>query len=105
MTKAERFYRTDVPVSTLDGNDDSHHKLCNGCFPDCHQIIASLTELLNTECVRLDEKERGQIQEQLMEAQQRCRGHRRRSSLDAKRNLALAISSHLKLETRSYDVE
>lgn len=68
-----------------------------------HRVVANLTELLNTRSVRSDEMERNQIQDQLMEAQQKCRGQRRRKSLDDddKRDLARSISSHVRRDVET----
>ena len=76
---------------------------CDELLPVYHRVVANLTELLNTKSVRSDEAERSQIQDQLMEAQQKCRGQRRRRSLDDddKRNLARSISSHVRREVKT----
>ncbi|KAH8727820.1 hypothetical protein GQ44DRAFT_676781 [Phaeosphaeriaceae sp. PMI808] len=55
-----------------------------------HQIVATLTELLNTESVRSDEKSRAWIQERLMEAEHQIRRQRRRLSSNSERHFALA---------------
>ncbi|KAH6644900.1 hypothetical protein C7974DRAFT_350022 [Boeremia exigua] len=84
-----------------DESDDQHHEQCDQLLPVYHGVVAILTELLNTEHVHLNGQNRTHIQEQLMEAQLKCRQQRRRHSLDAKRNLALAISDHLKFDERT----
>ncbi|KAF2478041.1 uncharacterized protein BDR25DRAFT_299760 [Lindgomyces ingoldianus] len=57
------------------------------------QIKATLTELLNTESVRSDEKYRAWIQGRLMDAEQQMRRQRRRrSSVD--REIAESIAEH-----------
>lgn len=60
-----------------------------------HQIVATLTELLNTESVRSDEKHHRWIQERLMELEHQLRRDKRRHSSNAERNLASAITHHL----------
>jgi len=66
-----------------------------------HQIVATLTELLNTESVRSDDKHRAWIQERLMEAEHQIRRERRRhssnASLNADRDFASAIAHQLEL--------
>lgn len=66
-----------------------------------HQIVATLTELLNTESVRSDDKHRAWIQERLMEAEHQIRRERRRhsshASLHADRGFASAIAQQLEL--------
>lgn len=61
------------------------------------QIVATLTELLNTECVRSDDKQRAWIQERLMEAEHQIRRQRRRRSSNSERDFASAIAHHLDL--------
>lgn len=61
-----------------------------------HQMKATLTELLNTESVRSDEKYRAWIQERLMDAEQKCRRQRRRrSSNPSGEELATSIAENL----------
>jgi len=61
-----------------------------------HQLKATLTELLNTESVRSDEKYRAWIQERLMDAEQKCRRQRRRrSSNPSGEELATSIAENL----------
>lgn len=62
------------------------------------QIIATLTELLNTESVRSDDKSRSWIQERLMEAEHQIRRQRRRHSSNSERDFASAIAHHLELD-------
>lgn len=62
-----------------------------------HQIIATLTELLNTESVRSDEKHHRWIQDRLMELEQQVRRDRRRHSSNAERNFASSIAQHIDL--------
>jgi len=57
------------------------------------QIKATLTELLNTESVRSDEKYRAWIQERLMDAEHQIRKRRRRHS-GADRDFAQSIAEH-----------
>jgi hypothetical protein len=60
-------------------------------------IKATLTELLNTESVRSDDKYRQWIQERLMEAEQQIRRQRRRrsSGSTSDREFASSIAEHL----------
>jgi hypothetical protein len=62
-----------------------------------HQIVATLTELMNTESVRSDERNRAWIQEKLMEAEHQMRRQRRRHSSNAERDFASSIAQHLEL--------
>lgn len=60
------------------------------------QIKATLTELLNTDSVRSDEKYRAWIQERLMDAEQKIRRQRRRrSSNSSGEELATSIAEHI----------
>jgi len=61
------------------------------------EIKATLTELLNTESVRSDEKYRQWIQERLMDAEQQIRRQRRRrsSSSTVDREFASSIAEHM----------
>ncbi|KAL5113784.1 hypothetical protein ACEQ8H_008320 [Pleosporales sp. CAS-2024a] len=61
------------------------------------QIIATLTDLLNTDSVRADDKSRAWIQEKLMEAEHQIRRQRRRQSSNLERGFASAIAQHLEL--------
>lgn len=59
-------------------------------------LKATLTELLNTESVRADEKYRAWIQERLMDAEQKIRRQRRRrSSNSSGEELASFIAEHI----------
>lgn len=62
-----------------------------------HQIVATLTELMNTESVRSDEKHRAWIQERLMDAEHQIRRERRRQSSSAERDYASAIAHQLEV--------
>ncbi|KAF2268602.1 hypothetical protein CC78DRAFT_378858 [Lojkania enalia] len=70
---------------------------CDSSNKSCEinqQIKATLTELLNTESVRADEKYRAWIQERLMDAEHQIRRQRRRrSSID--REIAEHIAESL----------
>jgi cell fate (sporulation/competence/biofilm development) regulator YlbF (YheA/YmcA/DUF963 family) len=79
-------------------SDESHDEQSDELLPVYRHIVATLTELSNTECVRSDERERRQVQEQLMEIQQKCREQQRLRISGTKRDLALAISSQVKLD-------
>ena len=57
------------------------------------QIKATLTELLNTESVRSDDKFRAWVQERLMDAERQIRRQRRRHS-DSDRDFAQSIAEH-----------
>lgn len=63
------------------------------------EIKATLTELLNTESVRSDEKSRVWIQSRLMAAEHQIRNQRRRrsSSTDHDREFASSIAEHMDL--------
>lgn len=61
------------------------------------QIVATLTELLNTDCIRNDEKQRAWIQERLMEAEHQIRRERRRHSSNVSGDFASAIAQHLEI--------
>jgi hypothetical protein len=77
-----------------DMHTDESHKLAELN----QQIIATLTELLNTESVRSDCKSRAWIQEKLMEAEHQIRRQRRRHSSNSERDFASAIAHHLELD-------
>jgi len=81
------------PTSADDIHTEDSHKLAE----INHQIVATLTELLNTECVRSDDKQRAWIQEKLMEAEHQGRRQRRRHSSNAERDFASAIAHNLEL--------
>lgn len=72
-----------------DGRTDESKALCE----INQQIKATLTELLNTESVRSDDRYRAWIQEKLMDAEHQIRRQRRRrSSMD--REIAQSIADH-----------
>jgi hypothetical protein len=79
--------------------DDPHsedaHKLCE----INQEMKATLTELLNTESVRSDEKYRAWIQARLMDAEHQIRQQRRRrsSGSNVDREFASSIAEHLDL--------
>lgn len=81
-------------TSTDDMHTDETHKLAE----INQQIIATLTELLNTESVRSDDKSRAWIQDRLMEAEHQIRRQRRRHSSNSERDFASAIAHHLELD-------
>jgi len=60
-----------------------------------HQIVATLTDLLNTESVRSDEKHHRWIQERLMELEHQLRRDKRRHSSNAERNFVSTVTQHL----------
>jgi len=92
-----------VPVSSRtsgaprDSIDDTHTEESHKLAEINHQIVATLTELMNTECIRNDEKQRAWIQERLMEAEHQIRRERRRHSSNAGGDFASAIAQHLEL--------
>ncbi|KAF2739447.1 hypothetical protein EJ04DRAFT_508733 [Polyplosphaeria fusca] len=59
------------------------------------QIKATLTELLNTQSVRSDEKYRAWVQGRLMDAEHNIRRQRRHRSSDADREVAQTIAGSL----------
>jgi hypothetical protein len=81
--------------------DDMHTEESQKLNEINHQIVATLTELLNTESVRSDDKHRAWIQERLMDAEHQIRRERRRhssnASLNADRDFASAIAHQLEL--------
>lgn len=81
--------------------DDMHTEESQRLNEINHQIVATLTELLNTDSVRSDEKHRAWIQERLMDAEHQIRRERRRhssiASHNADRNFASAIAQQLEL--------
>ncbi|KAF2819501.1 hypothetical protein CC86DRAFT_129921 [Ophiobolus disseminans] len=81
-------------TSTDDVHTDETHKLAE----INQQIIATLTELLNTESVRSDDKSRAWIQDRLMEAEHQIRRQRRRHSSNSERDFASAIAHHLEID-------
>lgn len=78
--------------------DDTHTEESHKLAELNHQIVATLTELLNTESVRSDDKSRAWIQERLMEAEHENRRQRRRRSSNTERDFASAIAHHIELD-------
>lgn len=72
------------------GHVEDSHKLCEVN----QQIKAMLTELLNTESVRSDEKYRAWVQERLLDAEHQIRLQRRRQS-SADRDMAASIATNM----------
>nr|KAF2031923.1 hypothetical protein EK21DRAFT_110589 [Setomelanomma holmii] len=81
--------------------DDMHTEESHKLAELNHQIVATLTELLNTESVRADETSRAWIQERLMEAEHENRRQRRRRSSNAERGFASAIAHQIDLDLRT----
>ncbi|KAF2240848.1 hypothetical protein BU26DRAFT_442068, partial [Trematosphaeria pertusa] len=83
--------------------DDPHcedsHKMCE----INQEIKATLTELLNTDSVRSDEKYRAWVQARLMDAEHQIRQQRRRRSSGSivDREFASSIAEHLDLGIHS----
>jgi hypothetical protein len=77
--------------------DDLHTEESHKLAEINQQIIATLTELMNTDCIRNDDKQRSWIQERLMEAEHQIRRERRRHSSNAGGDFASAIAQHLEL--------
>lgn len=80
--------------------DDTHTEESHKLSEIDHQIVATLTELLNTESVRSDDRHRAWIQERLMEAEHQIRRERRRhssQSSNAERDFATSIAHQLEL--------
>jgi hypothetical protein len=92
-----------VPVSSRTSGtprnsiDDMHTEESHKLAEINQQIVATLTELMNTDCVRNDDKQRAWIQERLMEAEHQIRRERRRHSSNAGGDFASAIAQHLEL--------
>ncbi|KAA8627113.1 hypothetical protein PtrSN002B_001711 [Pyrenophora tritici-repentis] len=92
-----------VPVSSRTSGaprnsiDDMHTEESHKLAEINHQIVATLTELMNTECIRNDEKQRAWVQSRLMEAEHQIRRERRRHSSTVSSDFALAIAQHLEL--------
>jgi hypothetical protein len=84
---------TTIRASMDDMHTDESQKLAE----INQQIVATLTELMNTESVRSDERNRAWIQEKLMEAEHQIRRQRRRHSSNAERDFASSIAQHLEL--------
>jgi len=78
--------------TTSEINNEDSHKLGDMN----QQIKATLTELLNTDSVRSDEKYRAWIQERLMDAEQKIRRQRRRRSSNPNgEELATSIAENI----------
>jgi hypothetical protein len=88
--------RTVMAAST--SIDDMHTGEAHKLAEINQQIIATLTDLLNTDSVRSDDKSRAWIQEKLMEAEHQIRRQRRRHSSNSERDFASAIAHHLELD-------
>ncbi|USP80112.1 hypothetical protein yc1106_07386 [Curvularia clavata] len=90
---------TGTRTSTAPRNsvDDMHTEESQKLAEINQQIVATLTELLNTDCIRNDEKQRAWIQERLMEAEHQIRRERRRHSSNVSGDFASAIAQHLEL--------
>ncbi|KAH7080646.1 hypothetical protein FB567DRAFT_448866 [Paraphoma chrysanthemicola] len=86
---------TTVPRTSV---DDTHTEESHKLAELNHQIVATLTELLNTDSVRSDDKSRAWIQERLMEAEHENRRQRRRRSSNSERDFASAIAHHIELD-------
>jgi hypothetical protein len=89
---------TRTVISSRSSIDDMHTDESHKLAEINQQIIATLTELLNTESVRSDDKSRAWIQEKLMEAEHQIRRERRRHSSNSERDFASAIAHHLELD-------
>lgn len=74
--------------------DDTHVEDSHKLYEINQQIKATLTELLNTESVRSDDKYRAWIQERLMDAERQIRKQRRRHS-SGDRMMAASIATHM----------
>jgi hypothetical protein len=85
-------------IATRNSIDDMHTDETHKLAELNQQIIATLTELLNTESVRSDDKSRTWIQERLMEAEHQVRRQRRRRSSHSERGFASAIAQQLELD-------
>lgn len=89
---------TRTPLHPRTSVDDSHTEEAHKLAEINLQIVATLTELLNTECVRANDKQRAWIQDRLMEAEHQMRRSRRRHSSNAERDFASAIAHNLDLD-------
>jgi hypothetical protein len=89
---------TRTVMSSRASIDDMHTEESHKLAELNRQIVATLTELLNTESVRSDEKCRAWIQERLMEAEHQNRRQRRRHSSETEREFASAIAQHIELD-------
>lgn len=100
LTATEPGYATSTThpqTSVGDMHTEEAHKLAE----INHQIVATLTELLNTDSVRADERSRAWIQERLMEAEHQIRRQRRRRSSNSERHVASSIAHKLELDLRT----
>jgi hypothetical protein len=88
---------TKTVMSARTSIDDTHTDEAHKLAEINQQIIATLTDLLNTDSVRSDDKSRAWIQEKLMEAEHQIRRQRRRHSSNSERDFASAIAHHLDL--------
>lgn len=95
------FPTSTQPISAMPGSIYRHrHSVDESQSIDSHklcminqQIKATLTELLNTESVRSDEKYRSWVLDKLMDAEQQIRKQRRRHSSGDK-EMAASIATH-----------
>lgn len=78
-------------------SSDDSHRLCE----INQQVKATLTEMLNTESVRENDKYRAWIQERLMDTEQQIRKQRRRHS-SGDREMAASIATHFSPTTHSF---
>ena len=92
-----------IPIhpTTIPEHDDVHDEDSNTMSGDINQRIkATLTELLNTESVRSDEKYRAWIQERLLDTERKIRRQRRRRSSNLNgEELATSIAEHIEYHT------
>ncbi|KAF2134375.1 hypothetical protein P153DRAFT_371768 [Dothidotthia symphoricarpi CBS 119687] len=86
-----------IGMSSRHSIDDIHTEESHKLFEINQQIVATLTELLNTQSVRSDDKHRAWIQERLMEAEHQSRRQRRRHGSNSERDFASSIAQHLEL--------
>ncbi|KAJ4303780.1 hypothetical protein N0V90_002681 [Kalmusia sp. IMI 367209] len=97
-----RYPATSNPIPVQQPGTGHRHSIADP--EDAHKLFeinkeikTTLTELLNTESVRADEKYRQWIQERLMDAEQQIRRQRRRRSSGSTvdREFASSIAEHL----------
>lgn len=98
------YYTSTRPIPTQPGMAHHSHHRHSVDYPPSEdarklseinqQIKATLTELLNTESVRNDDKYRAWIQERLMDAEHCIRRNRRRHS-NGDRQMAASIADHI----------
>jgi hypothetical protein len=101
-TATEPVPTTRTSMASRTSIDNMHTEEAHKLAELNHQIVATLTELLNTESVRSDERSRAWIQERLMEAEhENRRQRRRRSSNSDERDFASAIAHHIELDLRT----